>query len=276
MDEKSLQKQIEKWVVNDYFTPNIKAEVILDTLLTDYVAGIVESRLEGLPPDTLKLLTKEMPISKVGDSSNRGKKIDYVLENKSGFVYLVELKTSKGSIDPVQISSYTNNCGGKKFGAAIGDKLLSIMGTEFKPEKEWTTDNLLTEFQNVVGTGKKGEYEGLAKSYLKRTGGASTRKYLYTVGQLLDRCDNLDALWNRKLRLIYLTPKGESVLPQKPRKMDQAEWNDLEAKWQALYALPNGKSISLWDAVPWLREERKGDEYAQFLAGILTKIFEEV
>ena len=30
----SLSDKIEKQVVNDYFTPNIKAEVILDTLLT--------------------------------------------------------------------------------------------------------------------------------------------------------------------------------------------------------------------------------------------------
>ena len=32
-----LAKEIKKWVVSDYFTPNIKAEVILDTLLTPYV-----------------------------------------------------------------------------------------------------------------------------------------------------------------------------------------------------------------------------------------------
>lgn len=33
----TLKETIEQQVVNDYFTPNIKAEVILDTLLTPYI-----------------------------------------------------------------------------------------------------------------------------------------------------------------------------------------------------------------------------------------------
>ncbi len=39
--ENDLVKEIKNWVVNDYFTPNIKAEVILDTLLTPYVSEII-------------------------------------------------------------------------------------------------------------------------------------------------------------------------------------------------------------------------------------------
>ena len=38
-----LMKQLKKWVVNDYFTPNIKAEVILDMLLTPYVGQLLKN-----------------------------------------------------------------------------------------------------------------------------------------------------------------------------------------------------------------------------------------
>ena len=41
----SLSGTIKHWVVNDYFTPNIKAEVILDTLLTPYSTQIVQGNV---------------------------------------------------------------------------------------------------------------------------------------------------------------------------------------------------------------------------------------
>ena len=41
----SLSDKIEKQVVNDYFTPNIKAEVILDTLLTPYIKQMLKAQL---------------------------------------------------------------------------------------------------------------------------------------------------------------------------------------------------------------------------------------
>ena len=52
-----FMEQIERWAVNDYFTPNIKAEVILDTLLTPYIPRILKSRYDDI--DAV-LLAKEM------------------------------------------------------------------------------------------------------------------------------------------------------------------------------------------------------------------------
>ena len=43
--EKTLRQIICDQVVNDYFTPNIKAEVILDTLLTPYSTQIVQGNV---------------------------------------------------------------------------------------------------------------------------------------------------------------------------------------------------------------------------------------
>ena len=56
-----LMKQLKKWVVNDYFTPNIKAEVILDTLLTPYSTQIVQGQLNELV-GSLTFLSKEMSL----------------------------------------------------------------------------------------------------------------------------------------------------------------------------------------------------------------------
>ena len=57
----AFAKEIKKWVVNDYFTPNIKAEVILDTLLTPYSTQIVQGQLNELV-GSLTFLTKEMSL----------------------------------------------------------------------------------------------------------------------------------------------------------------------------------------------------------------------
>ena len=53
--------KIKQWIVNDYFTPNIKAEVILDTLLTPYSTQIVQGQLNELV-GSLTFLSKEMSL----------------------------------------------------------------------------------------------------------------------------------------------------------------------------------------------------------------------
>ena len=67
----SLSGTIKHWVVNDYFTPNIKAEVILDTLLTPNISQILKNQLDI----DAELLTKEMSIQDKNGSDNRGAKI---------------------------------------------------------------------------------------------------------------------------------------------------------------------------------------------------------
>ena len=61
MPEKTLRQLICHQVVNDYFTPNIKAEVILDTLLTPYSTQIVQGQLNELV-GSLTFLSKEMSL----------------------------------------------------------------------------------------------------------------------------------------------------------------------------------------------------------------------
>lgn len=61
MPEKTLRQLICDQVVNDYFTPNIKAEVILDTLLTPYSTQIVQGQLNELVGSPT-FLSKEMSL----------------------------------------------------------------------------------------------------------------------------------------------------------------------------------------------------------------------
>ena len=61
MNKDGKMDEIRKWVVNDYFTPNIKAEVILDTLLTPYSTQIVQGQLNELV-GSLTFLSKEMSL----------------------------------------------------------------------------------------------------------------------------------------------------------------------------------------------------------------------
>jgi hypothetical protein len=128
--------EIRKWVVNDYFTPNIKAEVILDTLLTPYITEILTDQAKDIFSGELCFITKEMSVlesekSKKGSGyGNMGTKIDYVLGDEEA-VYLVELKTTDSSIKKEQAQRYLNNCYGKTFGEVFGNKLLRVMRESF-------------------------------------------------------------------------------------------------------------------------------------------------
>lgn len=93
MPKETLEEIICEWAVKDYFTHNIKAEVILDTLLTPYVKDILAGHLVDQIHGNLRFLTKEMSLGDDKTSDIRGAKIDYVLTDDE-HVYLVELKTN--------------------------------------------------------------------------------------------------------------------------------------------------------------------------------------
>ena len=116
-------------------------------------------------------------------------------------------------------------------------------------------------------------YAEAAKALIKKAGwaqsdSARSRKYLYTMGQLLDyratigRQQKLakDTLWNRPLKLIYLTPSGS---------LPYADYLDSE-----FYLHPKGTgSVSLARAGKYLAK-KTDDDLARLLAGIITDIYE--
>lgn len=125
---------LKEQLIRDYFTPGIKAEVTFDTLLTPYIEGIVAKGL-GLEEESLKLIAKELSVDEEENSKgNMGNKADYVLADRET-VYLVELKTTEGSISEKQQEVYekAENMGGT-FGNVFGKRLIKILskkGTGF-------------------------------------------------------------------------------------------------------------------------------------------------
>lgn len=279
-----MREEIKKWVVNDYFTPNIKAEVIFDTLLTPYIEGIVKSQC-GL--DEVKFITKEMSIEDERED-NRGKKIDYILTDKK-YIYMVELKTTKGSIGTEQWQDYFAHClgDGKTFGNVFGEKLLTIGSGKAnisdhgqnESDKPWNErvknvfSKIASKSKLEINRGTEDFYAETAKELLKRKGWGSTYKYLYTMGQLLDKASDDRDFWEKPLRLIYITPDGDSIVP---KHYDLSE--EEKAVWEKFYVSPDhtqNTSVSLKKVPSYLRKTYKEEEYALLVSDIIEEIYGE-
>lgn len=232
MLQDSFEEMLKKWVVNDYFTPNIKAEVILDTLLTPYVPQILRSHRGDI--DAV-FLAKEMSMTETDETSegqeqgdNCGPKIDYVLADKNrDCVYFVELKTTDSSIDAKQLSFYISLAGQtSNFGDVLGKRLLAILKKYLKIDlgtpEGWVNDNKLTEAWQKIWDKRKqydpknqypeesGSHTKMAMELIKAKGWTSSRKYVYTLGQLMDFIHGEHygkGLWNRQVEMVYLIPQ---------------------------------------------------------------------
>lgn len=241
--ENKLRKQIMELVVDDYFTPNIKAEIILDTLLTPYIEEILKDQC-GI--DAV-FLTKEMSIKK-RNGNNRGPKVDYVLTDKTEKrIYLVELKTTKSSINEDQAEVYRTYCQNKYFGEVLGYRLLSILNKNktFFPlnclkNEHWGDQTLKDAFQEIIfkhfdlfefssESDMCKECKKLADAEKQKKwcvncarkliyenkwtqkGNWRSRKYLHTLGQLVDYLNKNETLWDKKMKVFYLTPTGDDA-----------------------------------------------------------------
>lgn len=220
-----IREQIQTWAVNDYFTPNIKAEVIFDTLLTPCLTEILREQLEG-KLDGLTFLTKEMPIREK-DGGKKVLKVDYVLADQNN-VYLVELKTVGSSISRKQAKDYREICQEKSFGEILGRRLLSILAGDGKTfalrlgdASLWGDQTLTTAFYQIIGKKKyRADAQGTtcaekAAALIRaqewaQLGRYRSRKYLYTLGQLVDYLDQGGKLWDKPMTVLYLTPDGIS------------------------------------------------------------------
>lgn len=92
---------VKEWTVSDYCTPGIKAEVILDMLISDYIGDLLQFHYENEKKVTL--LLKEYPI-KIYEENNRNAKVDYLVCVGDTKLVLVELKTTNDSFSDAQKS----------------------------------------------------------------------------------------------------------------------------------------------------------------------------
>lgn len=107
-------ENVKKWTVDDYNTPGIKAEVILDMLVSEFVEDLIRYHYKSkLGKDVeVTLLAKEYPI-RTSNANYLNAKVDYLVCINKEELLLVELKTTKDSYSNPQRGNMENavNCG---------------------------------------------------------------------------------------------------------------------------------------------------------------------
>ena len=134
---------IKFWTLNDFCTPNIKAEVIFDMLLSPFITDIVK---EGMNSNgRFVLLAKEFPL-KVYEN-NKGPKVDYLLmDDSTSDLYIVELKTDNNSFNKKQYRIYLET----QKNSDIGENFCRIIKDNTQ-ERYYENFELVT---NVKGSNK--------------------------------------------------------------------------------------------------------------------------
>ena len=92
----SFFDMVKKWTISDYKTPGIKAEVILDMLISEFIEDLIGYHC----CEKVTLLAKEFPI-RTNDENYLNAKVDYLV-NTEKMLILVELKTTKDSYKSTQ------------------------------------------------------------------------------------------------------------------------------------------------------------------------------
>lgn len=262
-------QRFAKEVINDYFTAKVKAEVIIDTILTPVIGEILAVCMQK---EKVKLLAKEFPILKEKEKSYRPCNADYLMcDDKT--VYLVELKTSMDSDDKEQRAIYIRYCGDKEFSKELGKDFICLLNHVYKfgksdrklkielnkklktPDKDWypKRDCLKRLFETITKDYaiEEEKYVPRAICYLQREKASSSKKYLFTAGQMLD-CMEGDAWqkynwWEYKnIKLLYLTPEElgepnsddvkyltfEEVIKKRKEIGEKIEKKDLKDYWE--------------------------------------------
>lgn len=138
---------IKKWVINDYCTPGIKAEVIIDMLISEFIEEILYCGLElwqnGTEIKDIQLLLKEFPIQiDENENTDRNFKVDYlVADHKGKIVYVIELKSADMSYSKEQRIRYSElEDDGHKFGKYLDfvEELIKKYGKEYASSRSAT------------------------------------------------------------------------------------------------------------------------------------------
>ena len=210
-------------VLNDYYSAGIKAEVVLDTMMTPVIADLLKEQISFFGEPVY--ITKEFPL-KTSAKDHRNRKADYVLmDNES--IYLVELKTSMGSIDKEQLDAYGEKLGnynynGKKLLDEFTELLKSIYGItdEENCDLVSVTDRIVksltdskTGFSDRVSSLSKSDpqeeqrerTEQYIRTLMKNKKIKSSQKFLFQAAQIVTNSNPSD--WESKdIKLIYMMP----------------------------------------------------------------------
>lgn len=218
--------------IQDFYTPNIKAEVILDMLLTPYIPAIIEAATG----QKATLITKEMSIgyakgNEIQEDNNRGKKVDYVVMAKENVLF-VELKTTQGSLESAQIETYRKwiDKDNPKKGTDLLHLLCRILKIKYMPEKEHPYTILKSYLSKKLTKNsihRKAVCTEVVRdrlvedthAYQKKNYIHGTEKYLHTIACILQNTNPED--WEKDIKIIYISPSGANT----------ADIQDITFKW---------------------------------------------
>lgn len=128
---------VKEWTVSDYCTPGIKAEVILDMLISDFIGDLLQFHYNNGKKVTL--LLKEYPIKIYEDEGNhRNAKVDYLVCVEDAKLVLVELKTTNDSFRDEQECRMQQAVGsGAKSLIDFYDKIVRLTGGNLSDRKKY-------------------------------------------------------------------------------------------------------------------------------------------
>ncbi len=237
-----IHRALSQEMIKDYYTANIKSEVMLDAILTPVIANILtvigqeNKRING----EVRLLAKEFPLlsnknAEGGKPNFRSCNADYLMCDTDS-VFLVELKARQESYHHAQMENYLAYClNRERFSESAGKNFVYLLNHVSKTgysHKTWAEkigalkakDALKWLFEIIVnypedrgktaypeagweGKGKRdGSHAERAIQYLKEEKAASSKKYLFTAGQMLDNMKESE-FWEKRIGLLYLMPE---------------------------------------------------------------------
>lgn len=212
MDAACLE-MIKENVVKDYFTANIKSEVIFDMLLTPVIPEMIEAAIG----EKTEVIAKEFPMfnKNFEEAQNtkdyRNCNADYLLRSldKRGW-YLVELKTTASSEGKDQRENYKKILKNK---VSLYKDFVELLAHVYNVSYDVQKDSLQTVFKKIVkieGDIEENVYTDLAVQKLQKLTRTGSKKYLYIAAQLLEKGVGLkqEEPEFEPLKIIYITPEG--------------------------------------------------------------------
>ena len=195
-------------IVNDYYTAGIKAEVLIDMLLTPVLTRILNDckKVAG----KWEFITKEFPVLKNENGDFRNYNADYLICNDER-IYLIELKTNTSSEDKKQIARYLKllkQCDGKSFNETLGQDFCKLLSHIYKTEIA-DIAHMQDGIKKILGNNNSDSINtDKAIEYLKRKAVTGSGKYLFQAGQIIDA--KPDSWLDKTVGLIYIVPSRSS------------------------------------------------------------------
>lgn len=222
---KSFYDMVKRWTVRDFRTQKIKAEVIVDMLISDYIEDIVSQNL-GNDIKDIKLIAKEFPIARIGQTPNEKEgnrqyaSVDFLMsgkENDKSVIYLVELKTSANSLDGLQLWNMLWTCYQEsdslynRFQDVILNYGIDKNGNNLSTKKYQYTLSMYAQDHEPKGCVTGIQHFGKKRPQKTRTESQRIKKEQTMVAE--DILNNMKKTFtNAKLQIVYvyISPKDDN------------------------------------------------------------------